>query len=92
MLEKIGAVAYKIQLPESARIHPVFHILKKALGDYQVEEDLSQDLKSDTTTLLEPKAVLAAPTVTLGGDLVRQLLVQWKGKAVEDAIWEKHST
>lgn len=91
MLEKIGAVAYKLQLPESAPIHPVFHVslLKKAIGDYRVEKDLPNNLEGDTATVQEPETVLAARTIEKWGDLVSQLLVQWKGKAVEEATWEE---
>jgi len=45
ILERVGIVAYKLQLPTTARIHPIFYIsvLKKSIGDPQqqvIPEDL----------------------------------------------------
>ncbi|RDX71983.1 Retrovirus-related Pol polyprotein, partial [Mucuna pruriens] len=75
---KNKAVAYKLQLPDSSWIHPVFHVplLKKAVGNYKAEERLPSDLESDNTTSQEPATMLAMWIITKRGESVSQLLVQ----------------
>jgi hypothetical protein len=89
IVEKIGAVAYKLKLPEGSRIHPVFHVslLKKAVGEYHGDEELP-DLLEEQAKIYEPEAILAARAQKKQGEEVRQVLVHWKGKTVEEATWE----
>ena len=60
ILERIGAVAYKLKLPTGSKVHPVFHVslLKKAIGEYHEEEALSELLSDEQTEIFEPEAVL----------------------------------
>ncbi|BAT84457.1 hypothetical protein VIGAN_04184000 [Vigna angularis var. angularis] len=49
VIQKVGEVAFRLLLPETARIHPVFHVsqLKLAIGARKVEKDLPTDLQMD---------------------------------------------
>lgn len=90
VVERIGAVAYKLKLPEGSKIHPVFHVslLKKAVGDYHEETDLPDQLEGEEPTPLEPERVLASRKVAETGQEVQQWLIQWAGKTPEEATWE----
>ncbi|XP_012066817.2 uncharacterized protein LOC105629787 [Jatropha curcas] len=73
--ERIGKLAYKLQLPAGSKIHAVFHVLlfKKHIGDdVPVSIDLPP-LSIDGDTVLEPK---------------EESLVPWKHLPHEDATWE----
>ncbi|PNX92424.1 retrotransposon-related protein [Trifolium pratense] len=89
IIERIGAVAYKLKLPEGSRVHPVFHVslLKKAVGNYHNDEDLPE-LMEELPDLCEPETILAVRKITQQGDEVKQVLVHWKGKTAEEATWE----
>lgn len=55
-MEKIGEVSYKVQLLESAKVHPVFHISqhKKAIGNRMVEYVLPSQLGLEEEGMEEP--------------------------------------
>ena len=87
VIERIEEVAYKLKLPTSSKIHPIFHVslLKKAHGDYKVEITLPSGLEDDREGEIEPELVLATRSIMQRGEKVNQWLVQWKGKSVEEA-------
>ncbi|MCH82977.1 Ty3/gypsy retrotransposon protein, partial [Trifolium medium] len=90
VIEKIGEVAYKLQLPDTSRIHPIFHVslLKKAVGDYPVQGELPKELEIAVDSVIYPEKVLGS-RVTLQGNIdVPQSLIQWKNKPLEDVTWE----
>lgn len=90
IVARIGAVAYKLQLPEGSRVHPVFHVslLKKAVGNYSEDATLPDQLEGEGPEMVQPETILAARVVKLHDDSVQQLLIKWQGKSAEDATWE----
>jgi hypothetical protein len=86
----VGAVAYRLKLPEESRVHPVFHVslLKKVVGSYREKEALPDDLDGEKDDAYEPDIVLAQRTIQVQGEEVRQVLVKWKGQNSEEATWE----
>ncbi|KAG8634219.1 hypothetical protein MANES_17G020166v8 [Manihot esculenta] len=76
VIEKIGTIAYKLQLPAHATIHPVFHDLP--------------EMQEDTFTVL-PGRVLETRTVTRREQQVVQGLIKWLNLLEDDATWEDQS-
>jgi hypothetical protein len=90
VVERVGAVAYKVKLPEGSKVHPVFHVslLKKAVGTYAEESELPDHLEGEKGPGYEPGTVLARRTIVIQGREVSQVLVQWQGQSTEEATWE----
>jgi hypothetical protein len=88
--EKIGNVAYKLQLSPSSRIHPVFHVslLKKTVGDHITTHTDLPPAADDGELLLEPKCVLDTRWVKRGSKFIEESLIQWKQLPRDDATWE----
>lgn len=90
VLQKIGAVAYKLDLPATSRIHPVLHVsqLKKHIPK---EVTVSTDLTSVCTEpeqLLKPEKILNTRLIQRGASTVKQALVQWTSLPDHMATWE----
>ena len=91
MLTRIGPVAYKLELPEGAQIHDVFHVslLKKKWGPIESAIVTLPPVSDDATILPEPEFVLDRRVVQNGKYRPKtEVLIQWKGASREDATWE----
>lgn len=85
---RIGAVAYRLTLPEGTKIHPVFHVslLKPWKGsDSPVIGDLPP-MRDNVVLKLHPEAVLQE-RVNIR-DNTKEILVRWSGLHADEATWE----
>lgn len=87
VLEKIGSVAYKLQLPEGARIHSVFHVslLKKVVGEFPHNSDELPPIDDDGVIILEPDSIVDTQWLKRGGKFIEQSLVRWKRLPYKEA-------
>ena len=60
VLQNIGTMAYKLELPTSSRVHPVFHVscLKKVIGENIPIQTIFPELDEEGKIILEPEAVM----------------------------------
>jgi hypothetical protein len=90
---KVGSAAYKLLLPESANIHPVFHVsqLKTHVPDYTpVFTELSPTVFPENVTP-NPKRILDRRLVKKGSTTITQILIKWEGIPVEMVSWEDYT-
>ncbi|XP_075645315.1 uncharacterized protein LOC142616324 [Castanea sativa] len=90
VLQRIGAAAYKLQLPPESRIHLVFHVscLKKQLGQHILSIPILPSVNDVGVLNPEPVAILDSKEHNLRSRVITELLVQWQGGFVEHATWE----
>ena len=88
IIDKIGSVAYKIQLLVGSLIHDVFHLsqLKKFVGEASTSTHCPRN--DEETRIKEPEAIIERMTVKRGNKVVTKVLVKWKHLLPEDATWE----
>lgn len=85
IVERIGAVAYRLKLPAGSKIHDVFHVsqLKAVLGTNQSVQQSLPPVISEAEFLC-PEAILEVRFNETGG---REFLVRWLNHSVEDDSW-----
>ena len=95
---RIGRLAYRLDLPSRLKLHPVFHVafLKPYVEDpadpgRYVRRRAPPTVRKQFTEIAE--AILDHKTEGMSKKNRRtHYLVKWKGKAPEEATWEKETT
>lgn len=97
--KRVGKVAYKLALPPSMLIHPVFHVsllkpFKKDEEDPRRAVDSRGPMPIPTTPPRAIQAILAHRVVPRKGDIPRhtEYFVRWAGLPDSEASWETESS
>ena len=90
VLQNIGTMAYKLELPASSRVHPIFNVscLKKVIGDKILVQTIFPELDEEGKIILEPEAVTETRTRQLRNRSISKYLIKWKNLPTEDSTWE----
>ncbi|XP_044481390.1 uncharacterized protein LOC123207965 [Mangifera indica] len=91
IIKRVGAVAYRLQLPERLKIHPTFHV--SFLKPYH-EGDRAQVRRAPPMVRkdIEKKLAKVLDRRTLGESKKNrrvEYLIQWEGESDADATWER---
>lgn len=88
IVARVGQVAYQLKLPDSARIHDVFHIsqLRRCRGDPSNQYISLPLLTNDIGPIIAPLDVLGVRQVWVGDTWETQVLIDWDG--VVSPTWE----
>ena len=91
VIETIGEQAYRLDLPEDWKIHPVFHVsLLKAWRAVDVQEELpvtQDDIPDIEEPYWEIEKILRWRKVKRGRKILKEYLVVWKGFPISEASW-----
>ncbi|KAL6286677.1 hypothetical protein ACE6H2_011067 [Prunus campanulata] len=90
VLSRIGEVAYRLELPPTSKVHPVFHVslLKKKVGATTTPLPTLPPISSSGAPHWEPDQILERGIFKHRNAARTKWLIQWKGFPAADATWE----
>ena len=90
VLQRIGKVAYRLQLPPTAKIHPVVHVsqLKKAVKSTNEVSYALPIALTHTPVITQPGEILQGRLIQVGGKQKPQVLIKWDGLTSNFNSWE----
>ena len=91
VVQKIGEVAYELELPEGSKIHNVFHVscIKKTLGQKIVTSEILPHLDDEGQLTLVPENILKTRERRSRSRTIKEYLIPWKDIPSEYATWEE---
>ncbi|MCH79693.1 Ty3/gypsy retrotransposon protein [Trifolium medium] len=90
IIAKVGTVAYKLELPPTAKIHSVFHVaqLKHFKGSHDDSYIPLPLTTSEIGPTYLPNKLLDTRMLLQGNSQVPQVLIQWGNEENADIQWE----
>ncbi|KAL0324014.1 UNVERIFIED_CONTAM: hypothetical protein Scaly_2368500 [Sesamum calycinum] len=91
VVEKVGKIACKFELPPGSKIHPVFlvSLLKKKIGSKYFPSVNSLEFE-DEVFKVYPAFILARRLIPRNNVGVPQVLIQWSHSSPDQATWEDY--
>ena len=90
IVERIGPVAYKLHLPEGARIHLIFHcsLLKPFHGAPGDDPQPLSPTSINNQPIITPLVIIDSRCLPDSSLPKWEVLVQWEGLSPDDTSWE----
>jgi len=87
VLQKIGTMEYKLELPASSRVHPIFHVscLRKVIGEKIPVQTILLELDKEGKIILELEVVTKTRNRQLWNQSILEYLIKWKNLPAEDS-------